>query len=153
MAHDALDLGVARLAHDDHAVAFAYQALGGHVYLFHVGAGGVDHGKTALAGSIDHLRHHAVGADDDGAGCGIIQVLGQANACLSKLSHHDGVMDERTQGMDLIALPRLRRSGQRHIERTLYAVASASVGGDLDGRRGCLVGRGHGSVRHVLAHG
>ena len=153
MAQDALDLGVARLAHDDHAVAFAYQALGGHVDLLDVRAGGVDDVKVTLASGIDHLRHHAVGADDHGARCGVVQGLCQTNACLSKLAHHDGVMDERTQGMDLIALPCLRRSGQRHIECTLYAVASAGVGGDLDGRRGCLVGRGHGSVRHVLAHG
>ena len=153
VAQDALHLGMAWLAYDHHAVALAHQALGCHMDLLHVGAGGVDHVEAARAGSINHLRHHAVGADDYGAGCGVVQVLGQANACLSELAHHDGVMDERTQGMDLSALPCLRRGGQRHIERTLYAVASAGVGGDLDGRRCCLVGRGRGSVRHVLAHG
>ena len=94
-----------------------------------------------------------MGADDHGARRCAVQGFGQANACLSELAHHDGVMDERTQGMDLSALPCLRRGGQRHIERTLYAVASAGVGGDLDGRRCCLVGRGRGSVRYVLAHG
>jgi len=144
---------MARLAHDEYAVALAHQPLGGHVDLLDVRAGGVDDVKATLAGSIDDLRHHAVGADDYGARRCVVQGFGQANACLSELAHHDGVMDERTQGMDLSALPCLRRGGQRHIERTLYAVASAGVGGDLDGRRGCLVGRGRGSVRHVLAHG
>ena len=153
MAQDALNLGVTRLTHDDHAVALAHQALGRHMDLLHVGAGGVDHGKAAPASGIDDLRHHAVRANDHGSRCGVVQGLCQTDACLGELAHHDRVMDERTQGMDLIALPCLRRSGQRHIERTLYAVASAGVGGDLDGRRGCLVGRGHGSVRHVLAHG
>ena len=94
-----------------------------------------------------------MGADDHGAGCGIIQVLGQANACLIKLAHHDGVMDERTQGMDLSALPCLRRGGQRHIERTLYAVAGAGMGCDLDGGRAALVGRGRGGAHNVLVHG
>ena len=142
-----------RLTHDHHVVALAHQALGCHMDLLHVGAGGVDHGKVALAGSIDYLRHHAVGADDHGAGCGVVQGVGQTDACLSKLAHHDGVMDERPQGVNLSALLCLRRSGQRHIERTLYAVASAGVGGDLDGRRGCLAGHSRGGVRHVLAHG
>ena len=144
---------MARLAHDDHAVAFAHQALGRHMNLLHVGAGGVDHGKAALASGVNDLRHHAVGADNHGAGCGVVQGVGQTDACLIKLAHHDGVMDERTQGMDLSALPCLRRGGQRHIERTLYAVASAGVGGDLDGGRVCLVRRSRGGVRHVLAHG
>ena len=144
---------MARLAHDEYAVAFAHQALGRHMNLLHVGAGGVDHVVAAFTSGIDDLRHHAVGADDHGAGCGVVQGFGQANACLSELAYHDGVMDERPQGMDLSALTCLRRGGQRHIERTLYAVASAGVGGDLDGRRGCLVGRSRGGVRHVLAHG
>ena len=153
MTQNALDLGMPRLTHDHHVVALAHQALGCHVNLLDVRAGGVDDVKATLASGIDHLRHLTVGADDHGAGCGIIQVLGQANACLSELAYHDGVMNERTQGMDLSALPCLRRGGQRHIERTLYAVASAGVGGDLDGGRVCLVRRSCGGVCHVLAHG
>ena len=142
-----------RLAHDDHAVALAYQALSGHVDLLHVGAGGVDHGKVALAGGIDHLRHHAVGADDHGARCGVVQGLGQSHARLGKFAHHNGVMDERAQGVDLRALPCLRCGGQRHVERALHAVAGAGVGGDLDGGRSGLVGRGRGGIHHVLTHG
>ena len=72
VAQDALNLGMARLAYDYHAVALAYQALGGHMDLLHVGTGGVDHGKVTLASGIDHLRHHAVSADDHGARCGIV---------------------------------------------------------------------------------
>jgi len=102
---------MARLTHDHHAIALAYQALRRHMNLFHVGAGGIYHGKATLASGIDHLRHHSVRANDYGARCGVVQVLGQANACLSKLAHHDGVMDERTQGMNLSALPCLRRGG------------------------------------------
>jgi len=79
--------------------------------LLHVRAGGVDDVKATLASGIDHLRHHSVRANDYGARCGVVQVLGQANACLCKLAHHDGVMDERTQGMDPSALPCLRRGG------------------------------------------
>ena len=153
MAQDALDFGVARLAHDDHAVALAHQALGRHVDLLHVGAGGVDDVKATLASGINDLRHHAVGADDHSARRGVVQGVGQTDACLGELAYHDRVMDERTQGMDLSALPCLRRSGQRHIERTLYAVASAGVGGDLDCRRGCLVGRSRGGIHDFLAHG
>ena len=153
MAQTALDLGVTRLAYDHHAVALAYQALGGHMDLLHVGARGVDDVKAALASGIDDLRHHAVGADDRGAGCGVVQGVGQTDACLGELAHHDGVMDERTQGMDLSALPCLRRGGQRHVERALHAVAGAGVCCDLDGRRCCLVGRSRGGVRHVLDHG
>ena len=152
VAQDALHLGMARLAHDKYAIALAHQPLGGHVDLLDVRAGGVDDVKATLAGSIDHLRHHAVGADDHGARRCVVQGFGQANAYLIKLAHHDGVMDERTQGVNLSALPCLRCGGQRHIERTLYAVASAGVGGDLDGRSGYLVGRSLGGVRHVLAH-
>ena len=111
VTQNALDLGMPRLAYDHHAVPLVHQALGCHMDLLHVGAGGVDHVEAALAGSIDYLRHHAVGADDHGAGCGIIQVLGQANACLSELAYHDGVMDERPQGMDLSALTCLRCGG------------------------------------------
>ncbi len=72
MAQDALNLGVARLAHDNHAVALAYQALRRHVDFFHVGAGGIDYVETALASGLDHLRHHAVRADDHGARCGVV---------------------------------------------------------------------------------
>ena len=153
MAQDALHLGVTWLAYDHHAVALAHQALGCNMDFLYVGAGGVYDVKATLASGIDHLRHHAVGADDHGAGCGVVQGVGQTDACLGELAHHDGVMDERTQGMDLSALSCLRRGGQRHIERTLYAVASAGVGGDLDGGRVCLVRRSRGGVRHVLAHG
>ena len=142
-----------RLTHDHHVVALAHQALGCHVNLLDVRAGGVDDVKATLASGIDDLRHHTVGADDHGAGCGIIQVLGQANACLSELAYHDGVMNERTQGMDLSALPCLRGGGQRHIERTLYAVAGAGVGCDFDGGSVCLARRRLGSVHDFLAHG
>ena len=72
MAQNALDLGVARLANDDYAVALAHQALGRHMDLLHVWAGGVDHSKVTLASGLDHLRHHAVGADDHGARCSIV---------------------------------------------------------------------------------
>ena len=96
VAQNTLDLGVTRLAYDHHAVALAHQALGCNMDLLDVRAGGVDDVKATLAGSIDHLRHHAVGADDHGARCGVVQGFGQANACLSELAHHDGVMDERT---------------------------------------------------------
>ena len=102
---------MARLTHDEYAIALAHQPLGGHVDLLDVRAGGVDHVEAALAGSIDHLRHYAVCADDYGTRCCVVQGLGQANACLSKLAHHDGVMDERTQGMDLSALTCLRCGG------------------------------------------
>ena len=111
MAQNTLDLGVTRLAYDHHAVAFAHQALGCHMDLLHVGAGGVDHVEAARAGSIDHLRYHTVGADNHGARRGVIQGVGQAHTCLGELAYHDGVMDERTQGVDLSALPRLRRGG------------------------------------------
>ena len=111
VAQNTLNLGVTWLAYDHHAVALAHQALGCHMDLLHVRAGGVDDVKATLASGIDHLRHHSVRANDYGARCGVVQVLGQANACLSKLAHHDGVMDERTQGMDLSALPCLRRGG------------------------------------------
>ena len=67
VAQNALDLGMARLAHDDHTVALAHQALGGYMDLLNVGAGGVDHGKAALASGVNDLRHHTVGADDHGA--------------------------------------------------------------------------------------
>ena len=152
MAQNALDLGMTRLAHDDHAVALAYQALSGHVDLLHVGAGGVDHGKAAVAGGVDDLRHHAVGADDHRARCGVVQGLCQSHARLGKFAHHDGVMDERAQGVDLRALPCLRGGFQRHVECALYAVAGAGVGGDLDGGDGVL-GGGRGGVLHVLTHG
>ena len=153
MAQNALDLGVARFAHDDHAVALTHQALGRHMDLLDVGAGGIDHGKAAFASGIDDLRHHTVGANDHGARCGIVQGVGQTDACLGELTHHDGVMDERTQRVDLSALPRLRRGGQRHVERALYAVAGAGVGGDFDGGRAALVGRGRGGAHNVLVHG
>ena len=68
------------------------------------------------------------------------RVSARADAGLGKLAYHDGVMDERTQRVDLCVLPCLRRGRQCHIERTLHAVAGAGVGGDLDGRRG-LPGR------------
>ena len=141
-----------RLAHDDHTVALAHQALGRHMDLLHVGAGGIDHVEAALAGSIDHLRHYAVCADDHGTRCCVVQGLGQANACLGELAYHDGIMDERTKRVDLSALPRLRRGGQRHVERALYAVAGAGVGGDLDGGDDLLSG-GRGSVHDFLTHG
>ena len=153
MAQNTFDLGVTWLAYDYHAVALAHQALGCHMDLLHVRAGGVDDVKATLASGIDHLRHHAVGADDHGSRCGVVQGFGQTDACLSELAYHDGVMDKRTQGMDLCALPCLRRGGQCHVERALHAVAGSGVSGDLDGRRGCLVGRSRGGVRHVLAHG
>ena len=73
-------------------------------------------------------------------------------ACLGKLAHHDGVMDERAQGVDLSVLPHLRRGGQRHIECTLHAVAGAGVSGNLDGGGVCLAGRSLGSVHDFLAH-
>ena len=144
---------MARLAHDDHAVAFAYQALGGHVDLLDVRAGGVDDVKATLASGIDHLRHHAVGADDHGARCGVVQALGQANASFGELAHHDGVMDERPQGVDLSVLLRLRGGRQCHIERTLHAVAGAGVGGDLDSGGVCLAGHSLGGVHDFLVHG
>ena len=152
VAQNALDLGVARLAHDDYAVALAHQALGRHMDLLHVGAGGVDHGKTTLAGSIDHLRHHTVGADDHGARCGVVQGLCQTDARLGELAYHDGVMDERTQGVDPSALLCLRRGGQCHVERTLNAVAGARVGSDLDGGDDLLCG-GRSGIHDVLTHG
>ena len=95
MAQDALNLGVARLAHDDHTVALAHQTLGRHMDLLDVGAGGIDHGKATPASGLDHLRHHTVRANDHGARCDIVQGVGQTDACLGKLAHHDGVMDER----------------------------------------------------------
>ena len=152
MAQDALDLGVARLAHDDHTVALAHQALGRHVDLLHVGAGGIDHGKVALASGLDDLRHHAVRANDDGARCGVVQGLGKTDACLGELAHHDGVMDERTQRVDLSALPCLRRGGQCHVERALYAVAGTGMRCDFDGGDDLLSG-GRGGIHDVLAHG
>ena len=121
--------------------------------LFHVGAGGVDHGKTAIVSCINYLRHHAVSADDYGARCCVVQGLGQANTSLGELAHHDGVVDEWPQGVDLSALPYLRRGGQRHVERALHAVAGASMGCDLDGGRVVLVGRSRGSALNVLVHG
>ena len=120
--------------------------------LLHVGAGGIDHGKAAFASGIDDLRHHTVGANDHGARCGIVQGVGQTDACLGELTHHDGVMDERTQRVDLSALPRLRRGGQRHVERALYAVAGAGVGGDFDGGDDLLSG-GRGGIHDFLTHG
>ena len=152
MTQDALDLGVARLAHDDHAVALAHQALGRHVDLLHVGAGGIDHGKAALASSLDDLRHHAVRANNHGARCGVVQGVCQINACLGELAHHDGVMDERAQRVDLSALPCLRRGGQCHVERALNAVAGAGMRCDLDGGEDLLSG-GRGGIHDVLAHG
>ena len=62
-------------------------------------------------------------------------------------------MDERTQGVDLSVLLRLRGGRQCHIERALYAVAGAGVSCNLDGGRAVLIGRSRGGVRHVLAHG
>ena len=153
MAQNALDLGVARLAHDDYAVALAHQALGRHMGLLHVGAGGIDHGKASLVSGIDDLRHHAVGADDHGARRGVIQGVGQTHACLGEFAHHDGVMDERAQRVDLSVLPCLRCGGQRHVERALHAVAGAGVGSDLDGGGVCLAGHSLGSVHEFLNHG
>ena len=153
MAQNAFDLGVTRLAHDDHAVALAYQALGSHMNLLHVGAGGVDHGKAALASGVNDLRHHAVGADNHSARRSVVQGVGQTNACLGELAHHDGIMDERAQGVDLIVLPRLRRGSQRHVECTLHAVAGTGVGSDFDGGGVCLAGHSLGSVNNFLAHG
>ena len=153
MAQDALDFGVARLAHDYHVVALAYQALRRHVDLFHVGAGGIDHVEATLASGIDDLRHHTVRANDHGARRGIVKGLSQTDARLGKLAHHDGIMDERAQGVDLSVLPRLRGGRQGHIERTLHAVAGASVGGDFDGGGVCLAGHSLGSVHDILAHG
>ena len=153
MAQNALDLGVARLAHDDYAVALAHQALGRHMNLLHVGAGGIDHGKATLTSGLDHLRHHAVGADDHGARRGVVQGVCQTNARLGKLAHHDGVMNERAQGVDLSVLPRLRGGRQRHVERALHAVTGAGVGSDLDGGGVCLAGHSLGSVHEFLNHG
>ena len=152
MAQNALDLGVARLANDDYAVALAHQALGRHMDLLHVWAGGVDYGKVTLASGLDHLRHHAVGADDHGARSGVVQGVCQTNACLGEFAHHDGVMDERTQGVDLSVLPRLRGGRQGHIERALHAVAGARVGSDLDGGDDLLCG-GRSGIHDVLTHG
>ena len=148
MAQDALNLGVARLAHDEHAIALANQALGRHMDLLDVGAGGIDHVEAALVSCLNHLRHHTVRANDHGARCGI-----QTDACLGKLAHHDGVMDERTQGVDLSGLPRLRGGRQGHIERALHAVAGAGVGSDFDGWGVCLAGHSLGSIHDILAHG
>ena len=153
MAQDALDLGMARLAHDEHAITLAYQALGGHVNLLHVGAGGIDNVEATLASGFDHLRHHTVSANDHGARCGVVQGLGQTDACLVKLAHHDGVMDERAQGVDLSVLPRLRGGRQCHIERTLHAVAGAGVSSDFDGGGVCLAGNGLYGAHDFLAHG
>ena len=62
-------------------------------------------------------------------------------------------MDERTQRVDLSTLPCLRRGGQRHVERTLHAVAGAGMRCDLDGGGGGLAGRSLDGVHDVLAHG
>ena len=62
-------------------------------------------------------------------------------------------MDERAQGVDLSALPCLRRGGQCHVERALYAVAGTGMRCDFDGGGGGLVGRGRGGIHDVLAHG
>ena len=152
VTQDALNLGVARLAHDNHTVALAHQALGRHVDLLDVGAGGIDHSKAALASSLDDLRHHAVRANDHGARCGVVQGVCQTDACLGELAHHDGVMDERAQGVDLSALPCLRRGGQRHVECTLNAVTGAGMRCDFDGGDDLLSG-GRGGIHDVLAHG
>lgn len=153
MTQNALDLGMPRLAHDEHAIALSYQALGSHVDLLDVGAGGIDYVEAAIASGLDHLRHHAVSANDHGARCGVVQGLGQTDARLGKLAHHDGVMDERAQGVDLSGLPRLRGGRQCHIERALHAVAGAGVGSDFDGGGVCLSGHSLGSVHDFLAHG
>ena len=94
-----------------------------------------------------------MGADDHGARYGIVQGVGQTDARLGELADHDGVMDERTQRVDLSALFRLRGGRQCHIERTLHAVAGAGVGGDFDGGGVCLAGHGLGGVHDFLAHG
>ena len=91
-------------------------------------------------------------ADDHSARRGVVQGVGQAHACLGELAYHDGVMDERTQSVDLNALTCLRRGGQRHVERALYAVAGAGVGSDLDGGDSILSG-GRGGIHDVLTHG
>ena len=120
--------------------------------LLHVGAGGIDHGKATPASGIDDLRHHAVGADDHGARRGVVQGVGQTDACLGELAYHDGVMDERAQRVDLSALPCLRCGGQRHVERALHAVAGAGMRCDLDGGDS-LLGGGRGGIHNVLTHG
>ena len=94
-----------------------------------------------------------MGADNYGARRGVIQGVSQAHTCLGELAYHDGVMDERTQGVYLSALPCLRRGSQRHVERALYAVAGAGVGSDLDGGRVCLAEHSLGSIHDVLTHG
>ena len=109
--------------------------------------------EATLASGIDDLRHHTVRANDHGARRGIVKGLSQTDARLGKLAHHDGIMDERAQGVDLSVLPRLRGGRQGHIERTLHAVAGASVGGDFDGGGVCLAGHSLGSVHDILAHG
>ena len=76
MAQDALHLGMARLAHDEYAIALAHQPLGGHVDLLHVGTGGVDHGKAAFASGVNDLRHHTVRTNDHSARRGVLQSVG-----------------------------------------------------------------------------
>ena len=120
--------------------------------LLDVRAGGVDDVKATLASGIDHLRHHAVGADDHGARRGVVQGVCQTNARLGKLAHHNGVMNERAQGVDLSVLPWLRCGGQRHVERALHAVTGAGMRGDFYGGDDLLSGA-HGGIHDVLTHG
>ena len=135
MSHDALDLGVTRLAHDDDLVACGAQALSGNVDLLDVGTGRVKHGETALARFVLDGRSHAMGTDDDGAGRDVLKAIRHLNTGLLELVHHAGVVDERAQGVN--GRQCIRAGAMRELERALDAVAHAGVPGDL-------YARGHG---------
>ena len=131
MAEDGLHLGMPRLAHDEHLVAVALEALGRVVHALHVGAGGVHHGKAALLRDLLHLGHHAVRAKHKGRSCRGRHVVDYCDAGAGKPCNHLRVVDEGPERVD-------RPVGVlchvvHEVERALDAVAGAGVLGDGDG--------------------
>ena len=135
VSHDALDLGVAALPHDDELIALAHELLRGHVHLFDVGACGVQHRQPQTLGPVDDLGHDAMGADDHRSGIDLLDAIGHRHAGMLELGDDQRVMDERAERADRTA--RLARRFRRKGQGALDAVAYAGMAGDLDGECHC----------------
>lgn len=126
VAENRFDLGVPRLAHDEHLIAQLLEPLAAVVDAFDVGAGRVDHVKAEIARGLLHLRNDAMGAQHERGACLCGHIVHHGDALARQALDHLGVMDERAQRVD--GACGLLGHLLYKLERTLDAIAGARRG-------------------------
>ena len=123
------DLGMARFAHDDHAIALRRELLGCTVHLLNKGTGCIDHRRAEFPCLGLLGRSHPVRAEDKRAACSVTRILDNGGTTLGQACDNSRVMNQGPQRTN--AKRTILEGILGHLERTLDAIAGACLAGHL----------------------